>query len=376
MVMHTSKLILTKLLEQAGISINGNKPYDIQVHDDRFYSAVIGNWSLGLGESYMQGFWSCKQMDEMIHRLLTSNLDRKQLRWNNVPLLLHYLKSSFLNLQSMKRAFQVGQLHYDLGNTFFTSMLDPYMQYSCAYWKNAQNLDQAQQQKLEMVCQKLYLKPNDRVLEIGCGWGGFAAYAIKKYNINYTGISVSKEQIDYAKKKCRNLNANFKLMDYRKISGQYDKIVSIGMFEHVGRKNYADFFELAYQHLKDEGLFLLHTIGCSKTKIATDPWVHKYIFPNGYIPSYQQISKNIEGYFHIEDWHNFGFFYDHTLMAWHQNFSKNWSLHEANYPKDFYRMWEYYLLSCAGYFRAKKGQLWQIMLTKLGSQKKYISYRP
>ena len=148
------------------------------------------------------------------------------------------------------------------------------------------------------------------------------------------------------------------------------------MFEHVGRKNYADFFELAYQHLKDEGLFLLHTIGCSKTKIATDPWVHKYIFPNGYIPSYQQITKNIEGYFHIEDWHNFGFFYDHTLMAWHQNFSKNWSHHKANYPKDFYRMWEYYLLSCAGYFRAKKGQLWQIMLTKLGSQKKYISYRP
>ena len=374
--MIASKHILTKLLKQAGITVNGNQPYDIQVHNEQFYSYVLGNWSLGFGETYMRGFWSCERLDEMVCRLLKSNLDRKKFAWNNIPLLFHYLSSLTLNLQSIRRAFHVGEVHYNLGNQFFSSMLDPYMQYSCAYWEKAKNLNEAQQNKLDMVCQKLYLKPNDHVLEIGCGWGGFAEYAIKKYKIHYTGVSISKEQINYAKKRCRGLKANFTLMDYRDIRGEFDKIVSIGMFEHVGKKNYADFFKGAYQHLKKDGLFLLHTIGSSRSKIATDPWIHKYIFPNGFIPSYQQITKAIEGNFHLEDWHNFGVNYDYTLMAWYDNFKNHWSQHQSSFDNHFFRMWEYYLLSCAGYFRARKGQLWQIILTKIESSQKYISYRP
>ena len=182
--MIASKHILTKLLKQAGITVNGNQPYDIQVHNEQFYSYVLGNWSLGFGETYMRGFWSCERLDEMVCRLLKSNLDRKKFVWNNIPLLFHYLSSLTLNLQSIRRAFHVGEVHYNLGNQFFSSMLDPYMQYSCAYWEKAKNLNEAQQNKLDMVCQKLYLKPNDHVLEIGCGWGGFAEYAIK--NTKYT----------------------------------------------------------------------------------------------------------------------------------------------------------------------------------------------
>lgn len=374
--MASPRQIVTKLLDQAGITVNGSCDHDMIVHNAKCFDMILSNWSLGLGESYMQGFWTCRKLDHFFFKLFSSGVDRKVLRKIKLSLIMHDLKYKFMNLQNIHRAFEVGHKHYDLGNDFFEKMLDPCMQYSCGYWQKAKKLKDAQIAKMDMVCQKLKLKPGDHVLEIGCGWGGFAEYATNKYKIHYTGVSISKEQILYAKKRLKKMQANFILSDYRSIHGEFDKVVSIGMFEHVGQKNYHDFFEIAFKSLKQDGLFLLHTIGSSQTKIVTDPWIHKYIFPNGYIPSYQQIVVAAEGFFHLEDWHNFGKDYDLTLQAWYQNFKQNWKKFESYYPKDFYKMWEYYLLSCAGYFRSKKGQLWQIVFSHIHSQQKYISYRP
>lgn len=374
--MTTSRQIVTKLLSQSGITVNGSYDHDMIVHNAKCFDMILSNWSLGLGESYMQGFWTCKKLDHFFLKLLSSDIDKKVFRKIKFSLLMHSLKYKFMNLQNIHRAFEVGHKHYDQGNNFFKKMLDPYMQYSCGYWQKAKKLKDAQIAKIDMVCQKLKLKPGEHVLEIGCGWGGFAEYAINKYKIHYTGVSISREQILYAKKRLKKMQANFILSDYRSIQGEFDKVVSIGMFEHVGQKNYHDFFEIAFKSLKQDGLFLLHTIGSSKTKIATDPWIHKYIFPNGFIPSYNQITSAAEGFFHLEDWHNFGKDYDLTLMAWYQNFKKNWKKNESNYPDTFYKMWEYYLLSCAGYFRSKRGQLWQIVFSRINSQQKYVPYRP
>ena len=240
------------------------------------------------------------------------------------------------------------------------------MNYSCAYWRYAQDLDQAQIDKMDLICRKLHLKPGMKVLEIGCGWGGFAKYAAENYEVNVYGITISKEQEQYAKESCKDLDVSFELKDYRELNTQYDRIVSIGMFEHVGYKNYKQYMEVAHRCLKEDGLFLLHTIGRNSSARATEPWINKYIFPNGMTPSAKQISAASESLFVIEDWHSFGQDYDKTLMAWHENFQNNLSKLKDSYDERFQRMWRYYLLMCAGSFRARRNQLWQLVLTKNG----------
>ena len=151
----------------------------------------------------------------------------------------------------------------------------------------------------------------------------------------------------------------------------FDRIVSVGMFEHVGQKNYREYMQVAHRHLKEEGLFLLHTIGSNSTLVSGDPWINRYIFPNGMIPSISQIDKAIQGLFMMEDWHNFGPDYDKTLLAWHHNFETHWPQFKDRYGETFYRMWRYYLLACAGGFRTRKNQLWQVLLSKNGIKHSY-----
>jgi len=285
------------------------------------------------------------------------------------------LRAKLFNLQSQTRAFQVGEVHYDAGNDLFERMLDPHMIYSCAYWEKALDLNTAQEHKLKMICEKLELKPGEKLLEIGCGWGGLAAYAAKNYNVEVLGITISKEQQKLAQIRCKGFPVEIQLIDYRELQGSFDKIVSVGMFEHVGEKNYRTYFDNAYRLLKNDGLFLLHTIGSDVTISRTDPWIDRYIFPNGKIPSPIEISKNIDRLFLIEDWHNFGPDYDKTLMAWFANFDAHWLEISSGYNQRFYRMWKYYLLSCAGYFRSKQGQLWQMVLSKRARNGTYRSKR-
>lgn len=368
------KTIVHNLLSLAGIEVNGKNPWDIQVNDERFYKRVVTEVELGLGESYMDGWWDVEKLDEMIYRIVRADLQNKVK--HNVKVALMLAGFYLINMQARHRAFIIGERHYDLGNDLFINMLDKGMNYSCAYWKDAKNLDEAQENKLELICKKLYLKPGMKVLDIGCGWGAFAKYAAEKYNVEVVGITVSKEQVTLGKELCKGLPVEIRLQDYRDVNEKFDRIVSVGMIEHVGYKNYRTYFEVAEKNLKDEGLFLLHTIGEVRSTKSTDAWTHKYIFPNGMLPSIAQLARAVENLFVIEDLHNFGADYDKTLLAWFENFNRNWEKIKHKYGERFYRMWKYFLLSSAGAFRARnKNQLWQIVLSKKGVPGGYLAVR-
>lgn len=218
-------------------------------------------------------------------------------------------------------------------------------------------------------------KPGMKVLDIGCGWGGFAKYAAEKYNVKALGITVSQEQVEFARASCQGLPVEIRLQDYRDLKEKFDGIISIGMFEHVGVRNYTTHMKVVHRCLASDGLFLLHTIAGNSSVNTTDPWINKYIFPNSMLPSAKQITSAAEGLFVLEDSHSFGPHYDNTLMAWHSNFKKNWDKIKDAYDERFCRMWTYYLLSCAGTFRSRSNQLWQIVFSKDGVEGGYQSIR-
>lgn len=366
------KAAVQDILSHAGIKIDGNDSWDIKVHDERLYQRVLAHGSLGLGESYMDGWWDCEKLDEFFYRVTKANLKE---RVSRRTLFVDIFKAKFLNLQNKKRATSVGIRHYEIGNELYRNMLDKRMNYSCGYWKDVDNLDYAQLAKLDLICKKVKLKAGMKVLDIGCGWGSFAKYAAETYDVSVVGVTVSKEQIKLGQELCQGLPVEIRLQDYRDIKEKYDVIVSIGMFEHVGYKNYKLFMEKTAGYLNDNGLFLLHTIGRNEFAAAQEPWFNKYIFPNAITPTAAQITAACENVFVIEDWHNFGADYDKTLMAWHENFINNWDKIKDDYDDRFKRMWVYYLLSCAGGFRSRKSQLLQIVLSKEGIPGGYNSIR-
>jgi cyclopropane-fatty-acyl-phospholipid synthase len=354
--------IASELLSRAGIQVNGSAASDIQVKHPDFFKRVLQEGSLGLGESYMDGWWECDRLDTFFTKVLRAGLESQ---------LPHHLKDTLriagarlFNLQTKKRAWIVGKEHYDLGNDLFTRMLDPQMQYSCAYWKDAKALDEAQIAKLTLICEKLQLAPGMRVLDIGCGWGGLAQFMAQRYGVSVVGVTISAEQQKLAQERCAGLDVDIRLQDYRDLNEQFDRIVSVGMFEHVGPKNYATYFAVVDRNLKSDGLFLLHTIGSKKTDLSVDPWIDRYIFPNGCLPSVRQIASASESHFVMEDWHNFGADYDKTLMAWYERFLSSWPEIADNYSERFKRMFSYYLNACAGAFRARDIQLWQVVFSR------------
>lgn len=371
--MNSSQALIEGLLKKADVTIGGSRSQDIVVHDERFFNRVIRHGTLGLGEAYMDGWWDVNQLDVFINKVLVAHLD-KEVRINFASIFT-IAKAFLANQQSYKRAFKVGEVHYDLGNDLYEAMLDKRMVYSCGYWAKATTLAEAQEAKLDLVCRKIGLQKGDRVLDIGCGWGSFAKYAAEKYGASVVGITVSKEQAALARERCKGLPVEIRVQDYRSLNEKFDHIISIGMFEHVGVKNYREYFAVARRCLKENGLFLLHTIGYARSQLTSDPWIEKYIFPGGMLPSIAQIGKAIEGLFLVEDVHNFGADYDPTLMAWSKNFDAAWPKLRGKYGERFYRMWKYYLLSCAGVARAREMQLWQIVLSPNGVPGGYRSVR-
>lgn len=371
--MKKEKQIIENLLVSTGITINGDNPYDPQIHNENFYSRVLREGSLGLGESYMDGWWDCEKLDQFFHKILITDLDRRiRHDWN---LAFRFALNFIMNAGRKSNAFKIGEKHYDIGNDLYRAMLDERLTYTCGYWADAKNLNEAQEAKLGLVCRKINLKRGQKILDIGSGWGSFIGYAAEKYGVNAVGVTVSKEQKALADALYKNLPVETRLQDYCDINEKFDQVVSLGMFEHVGYKNYRTFMKVVYNALKADGLFLLHTIGGNQSTRGIEPWFDKYIFPNGMLPSIKQIGKSIEGLFVMEDWHNFGDDYDKTLMAWYKNFEDSWNKIKSNYNERFYRMWRYYLLSCAGSFRARKNQLWQIVLSKKGIPGGYQSIR-
>lgn len=359
---------MARLLAQADVMVGGTRPFDIQFHDPKVPDRVFAMGSLGLGESYMDGQWEAEQLDEFFVRVLRARLDRHV---QPLRLAFHAMHARLFNHQSVRRAWKVGEAHYDLGNEFYEAMLDSRMTYTCGYWENAKTLEQAQEAKLDLICRKLQLQPGMRLLDIGCGWGSLMGYAAEHYGVTCVGVTISKEQTAWAKQRYAGLPLEFRLQDYRTVDERFDRIASIGMFEHVGRKNHRTFMEMAHRCLADDGLFLLHTIGKNERSPATDPWIDKYIFPNGDLPSIGQIGDAIDDLFVAEDLHNFSADYDKTLMAWHTNFELAWPRFKDQLGERFYRMWRYYLLSCAGAFRARDMQLWQWVFSKEGVQGVY-----
>jgi cyclopropane-fatty-acyl-phospholipid synthase len=367
--------LLTELLQPSDVRINGDRPWDIQVFDPSVFDRVLADGSLGLGESYMAGLWDSDQLDETFTRLLSHDLDKRVHGLARLRFVALWLSHALANRQSRARAFQVGEHHYDIGNDVYATMLDETMSYSCGYWAQADDLATAQRAKLDLICRKLELREGQDLLDIGCGWGGLCRHAAAHFGVRVTGITVSKEQARLAEERCAGLPVTIRLMDYRDLDGQFDHIASVGMFEHVGPKNYRTFFRTVSRLLRDEGLFLLHTIGDAVATPTPDPWMDRYIFPNGKTPSALQIARALEGVFLIEDWHNFGQDYDRTLMAWWRRFDAAWASLKPRYGDTFYRMWKYYLHSSAAFFRSRQGQLWQIVLTKRAHRGAYRSIR-
>jgi cyclopropane-fatty-acyl-phospholipid synthase len=360
-----AKKVVQKILEPSDVQINGNRPWDILIHNPNFYERVLSGGSLALGESYMDGWWDCEAIDQFFERILEDRLHKK-VKVNTIQFLWVKLKAKIINAQKRSKAYVIGEWHYDISNNLFSVMLDKGLNYSCGYWKKAKTLDDAQEAKLDLICRKMELRSGMKILDIGCGWGGFAKYAAEKYGANIHGITVSHEQVKFANKFCQGLDVIIELKDYRELKEKFDRIVSIGMFEHVGSRNFRTFMKVVQQCLKADGLFLLHTITGNTTANSTDPWLNKYIFPNSLIPSAKQIASAAEGWFVLEDWHSFGQYYDKTLMAWYNNFTKNWTKIKDKYDDRFYRMWTYYLLLSAGCFRSRRNQLWQIVFSKKG----------
>ena len=366
------KQVIQQLLDKAQIQINGTQPGDIQVHNDGLYGRVLAEGSLGLGESYMDGWWDSVQLDEFFAKVHTVQLDKDIV---DTRLIVNAVKARVFNMQNKRLSKRVANEHYNLDNDFYEKMLDPHMQYTCAYWKGAHTLAEAQEQKLELICRKLQLRKGDRILELGCGWGGFAQYAASKYGCSVVAHNISSEQVAFARRWCADLPVEVIQGDYREATGEFDKVAAIGLTEHVGYKNYRTLMETAHRRLKPHGLFLLHTIGNNASVTTSDPWFDKYIFPGGMLPSVAQLSAAMDGLLVMEDWHNFGPDYDKTLVAWQNNVDKHWGEFKAKFDERFHRMWRYYLLSLAGSFRARKIHLWQIVMSKQGVLGGYESVR-
>jgi cyclopropane-fatty-acyl-phospholipid synthase len=354
---------IESLLAVAGVRINGATPTDLRVHDPRLYSRILAHGSLGLGEAYMDGWWDADDLDGFLFRLLDAHLDEKVGTLEDAWL---FLKARLVNLQRGRRAYVIGEHHYDLGNDLFQAMLGKRLVYSCGYWKEANDLDAAQEAKLDLIFRKLNLAPGMRVLDIGCGWGEALKLAAERHGVSGVGVTVSQEQAEYARALCRGLPVEIRLADYRTLNERFDRVFSIGMFEHVGVRNYRAYFEVARRCTADDGLFLLHCIGSNVSSNHSDPWIAKYIFPNSMVPSAEQIANTAEGVFVTEDWHNFGSDYDLTLMAWRDNFDAAWPQLSERYGGRFRRMWRFYLSASAAVFRARRNQLWQLVLSPRG----------
>jgi cyclopropane-fatty-acyl-phospholipid synthase len=371
--MKKAEAVIHGILNLAGVEIDGSRRWDIKVHNQQLYSRLLSDGVLGLGESYMDGWWDCEDIGELIYKLLKADLEHKV---SPLKLLLPVVKSKIFNLQRKSNAAKDVSSHYNRGNILFQNMLDKRLNYSCAYWKNADNLDEAQEAKLDLVCRKIGLKPGQSLLDIGCGWGGLLKFAAERYNVKSVGITLSREQVKLGRELCRDLPIEIRLQDYRELNEKFDHIVSIGMIEHVGYKNYKTLMKVVDKCLEDNGLFLLHTIGVNVVKNITDPWTNKYIFPGSMIPTIERIAKSVEGIFVMEDWHNFSVDYAKTIIAWYNNFNNNWENKiSKHYDEPFYRMWKYFLSSISGSFRARRNQLWQIILSKKGVEGGYVSIR-
>ncbi len=362
--------VVREIFESADVGVEGKKPGDILVKNPAFYGRLLRDASIGLGESYMEEWWECEELDLFIEKLL--RVDIKKKIQGSLRMKLLTLQALVTNMQSRERAKQVAEAHYDIGNDLYEVMLCSRMVYTCGYWKNAKNLEEAQEAKLDLICKKAGLKPGMRVLDLGCGFGGFAMHAGEKYGCEVLGVTISTEQQKWgaARAKKKGLDkVELRLQDYRTVGGRFDRVVSIGMMEHVGWRNHRNFMEVIHRCLQKDGVAVVHTIGSNESQKHGIPFFEKYIFPNAASPSMGQLGKATEELFVIEDVHNIGPDYRPTLLAWWKNFEAGYhTLDQKKYDRRFWLMWRFYLLAAAGAVAARESQLWHMVLTHIGRE--------
>lgn len=357
----SAEFFLRELFAKAGVTIGGREPWDLQVRESRAFDRVMRDGSIGFGEAFMEGWLDCPRVDQLADRVyrhdLAEQIDAK-------TAVFEAFKARVNPFGTRKRSFEIGERHYDTGNDLFEVMLDPYMIYSCGYWERAQTLEDAQRDKLELICRKLELQPGMRLLDIGCGWGGLARYAAEHFGVSVVGISVSKEQVELARRLAAGLPIEFRLVDYREVDETFDRVVSVGMFEHVGRRHYREFFDVCGRCLAPGGLFLLHTVGYLKEE-PINPWYDKYVMPGVEFPTVANIVDHLGPNLALENFQTWeGSHYDRTLMAWFDRFDAGFDRLKHRYDDRFYRMWKLYLQGCAGGFRAGQMRVWQLVFSR------------
>jgi cyclopropane-fatty-acyl-phospholipid synthase len=345
---------------------------DIVVNNKQMFSKIASNGSIGLADSYIDGDWDSDNLEKTIYELLTkSEILTNQIKKQSINFIFMEIKALIKNkiqnnsIMSSKKNISH---HYDIGNDLYGKMLDKHMQYTCAYFnKPNMTLDEAQYAKMMLIAKKLDLKQNMVILDIGCGFGSMAQFLAKHYGVYVIGVTLSKKQKYYADKYFSHPNVTIKLKDYRHVSGQFDRVYSVGMFEHVGRRNYKEYYDKCYDLLKSNGIMLIHTIGTNTRKWSHNSFINKYIFPEGELPHIENLTHSFIDKWHLEDWQNMGLSYAKTLRAWHKNIG-DWSGLE-NYNNRFRRMWNFYLLGCAANFQYRGICLWQIVYTKRNSNR-------
>ncbi|MGE0861460.1 MAG: cyclopropane fatty acyl phospholipid synthase [Gammaproteobacteria bacterium] len=356
------------LLHEADVALDGRRPWDLRVHDARLWRRIALTGTRGLGDAYVDGWWDVERLDLLFARLIEARADRRA--WN-LPRRALRLAHRVANHQTVTRAREVGTRHYDLDPRLYAAMLDKRMVYTCAYWARATTLDQAQEDKLELVCRKLQLEPGMRVLDVGCGWGSFARYVAERHGAHVVGVTISRQQAEHARLACAGLPVEIRDQDYRLVDERFDRIVSLGMFEHVGSRNYATYMQKLRDCLVSDGLCVLQTVGLPDDGPGMDPWVTHHIFPNSQVPSAARLVQAVQNRLRIEDWHCFGPDYIRTLRAWHGNFRDAWPRLRELFEPRFFRLWSYYLLMFAGVFRARGLDLWQLVLAAPGRTAAY-----
>ncbi|MCY3880195.1 MAG: cyclopropane fatty acyl phospholipid synthase [Rhodobacteraceae bacterium] len=353
-----------ELLEYADVRIDGDRPWDLQVNREEVFARMFASGSLGLGESYVDGWWDCDRLDELMCRLSGAEL-KSRFRAGDIIHVLHSLLVTIPYRRSDPDA--EGKVHYEQKRELYRCMLDKRMIYSCAFWENAKSLDEAQEHKLDLIARKLRLKPGMKILDIGCGWGGALHYLAEKYGVSGVAVTISPDQFAAASELYAGLPLEVRLQDYRAVSEQFDHSFSIDMLGHVGRRNYRKYLRTVRRQLHPGGLHLVQTAGSANRSVKADPWVNRYIFPGSHIPSPKQIAEASEGVLVLQDWHNFTQDYDRTFMCWYENLSAAWEALGYDNDDRLFRMWRYYLLSFAGVFRSGVSQLWQITFSRDGA---------
>lgn len=367
-----AELAVRKLAEFAGIP---DTAFDhLQVVDKSAWYDIITKQNLGIAESYMHG-----KVEIDLVPFFTTLLNgtaigtrRKETSFVHVIDALNapmQLSARLFNQQTRERSTRVTKQHYDAGNDLYEVMLGPSMSYTCAYWRNANNLDEAQTAKFDLVRRKLELRPGMKVVDLGMGWGTAAAYMHQHGNVDVTGVSLSEEQVKWAQAHLVKPGLRFIFSDYRdhcddpEYAGAYDRVYSIGMLEHVGFHNHWSFFKCIKKLLKPDGLAVVHTIGEPDPVPVMDPFLDTYIFPGAVIPALSGLTSAFENDFILEDFQNFGHDYSKTLAAWHINAQKFFEKNPGAYSQEFQRMWNYYLKICEVLFDLRINQLWHFVLS-------------